>query len=89
LSPLPEAAKEANMDINIVDVLFHVSADLPAGDRGNIERDLQGCDGVLSAHFIPDRPHMLEVAYDPKAVTSGTLREHLTERGLTVGMAGL
>jgi hypothetical protein len=77
------------MNIHIVDVLFHVSADLPPGDRGNIERDLQGCDGVLSAHFIPDHPHMLEVAYDPKTVTSATLREHLTERGLAVGMAGL
>jgi hypothetical protein len=89
LPRLPQAAKETSMDINIVDVLFHVSADLPAGDRGDIERDLQGCDGVLSAHFIPHRPHMLEVAYDPKTVTSGTLREHLAERGLTVGMAGL
>lgn len=77
------------MNIDIVDVLFHLSADLPAGDRGNIERDLQGCDGVPSAHFIPNRPHILDVAYDPKTVTSGTLRAHLTERGLTVGMAGL
>lgn len=77
------------MDINIVDVLFHVLADLPVGDRTNIERDLQGCDGVVSAHFSPRLPHMLEVAYNPRAVTSGTLRGHLTERGLTVSMAGL
>jgi len=77
------------MEIDIVDVLFHIPADLPAGDRTNIERDLQGCDGVLSAHFSPDHPHMLEVAYNPQTVTSGTLRGHLTERGLTVGMAGL
>jgi hypothetical protein len=88
LSP-PAAAKEMVMEINIVDVLFHVPADLAASDRGNIERDLQGCDGVLSAHFIPDRPHMLEVAYNPQTVTSGTLRLHLNERGLTVSMAGL
>jgi|GEM_PF-3464514 hypothetical protein len=77
------------MEIDIVDVLFHIPADLPAGDRTNIERDLQGCDGVLSAHFSPDHPHMLEVAYNPQTVTSGTLRGHLTERGLTVSMAGL
>ncbi|MEK7758699.1 MAG: hypothetical protein AAB304_03725 [Pseudomonadota bacterium] len=77
------------MDINIVDVLFHVPADLAALDRANIERDLQGCDGVVSAHFSPGHPHMLEVAYNPQAVTSGTLRGHLTERGLTVSMAGL
>jgi hypothetical protein len=77
------------MDIDIVDVLFHVPADLPAIDRANIEQDLQGCDGVVSAHFSPGHPHMLEVAYNPQTVTSGTLRGHLTERGLSVGMAGL
>jgi hypothetical protein len=77
------------MDIDIVDVLFHVPADLPARERGNIERDLQGCDGVVSAHFSPGHTHLLEVAYNPQAVTSRTLRGHLSERGLTVSMAGL
>jgi hypothetical protein len=77
------------MNIDITDVLFHIPADLPARERGNIERDLQGCDGVVSAHFSPHHAHMLEVAYDPHIVTSATLREHLAERGLRVSMAGL
>ena len=77
------------MDINIVDILFHVPASLEKQERSDIERDLQGCDGVLSAHFVPDRPHMLEVAYNPMTITTGTLREHLNERGLKVSMAGL
>jgi len=77
------------MDINIVDILFHVPASLEKQERSDIERDLQGCDGVLSAHFVPDRPHMLEVAYNPMTINTGTLREHLNERGLKVSMAGL
>lgn len=77
------------MNIDITDVLFHIPADLPAGERDNIERDLQGCDGVISAHFSPGHPHMLEVAYNPSAVTRLTLTEHLTERGLKVSMAGM
>jgi hypothetical protein len=77
------------MNIQIADVLFNVPADLPVKDRNNIERDLQGCDGVLSAHFIPAHPHMLEVAYNPETVTTETLRGHLVERGLTVSKAGL
>ena len=77
------------MDINIVDILFHVPASLEKQERSDIERDLQGCDGVLSAHFVPDRPHMLEVAYNPMTITTSTLREHLNERGLKVSMAGL
>lgn len=81
--------KEAVMNFDIADILFHIPADLPAGDRHNIERDLQGCDGVVSAHFSARNAHMLEVAYNPHAVTTSTLREHLAERGLTVSMAGL
>lgn len=77
------------MNIDITDVLLHIPADLPAGERDNIERDLQGCDGVISAHFSPGHPHMLEVAYNPEAVTRRTLTGHLTERGLTVSMAGM
>jgi hypothetical protein len=77
------------MNIQITDILFHIPADLPAALRGNIERDLQGCDGVISAHFSPRHPHMLEVAYNPHAVTAGTLRGHIAERGLAVSQAGL
>jgi len=77
------------MDIPITDILFHIPADLPARLRGNIERDLQGCDGVISAHFSAGHPHMLQVAYNPRTVTSETLRGHIAERGLTVSMAGL
>jgi hypothetical protein len=77
------------MDVNIADILFHVPADLDAKDRLNIEHDLQGCDGVISAHFVPERPHMLEVAYDPMTINTSTLRQHLNERGLEVSMAGL
>lgn len=77
------------MDIHIADVLFHIPASLEQLERSHIERDLQGCDGVLSAHFVPQRPHMLEVAYNPQAITTGELREHLNERGLRVSMAGL
>ncbi|MDH4134441.1 MAG: zinc ribbon-containing protein [Gammaproteobacteria bacterium] len=81
--------KETHADIQITDILFHIPADLPVGERNNIERDLQSCDGVLSAHFSPGHPHMLEVAYNPDAVSSGILRNHLIERGLTVSKAGL
>ncbi len=77
------------MDINIADILFHIPASLEKQERSYIERDLQGCDGVLSAHFVPDHPHMLEVAYNPMTISTSTLREHLSERGLKVSMAGL
>jgi hypothetical protein len=75
--------------MDIADIMFHVPADLSTKDRANIERDIQGCDGVVSVHFSRVDAHMLEVAYDPKTVDSSTLAQHISERGLKVSMIGL
>lgn len=75
--------------MDIADIMFHVPADLSTKDRANIERDIQGCDGVLSAHFSRTDAHMLEVAFDPKVVDTETLRKHVSERGLAVSKIGL
>jgi hypothetical protein len=75
--------------MDIADILFHVPADLSAGDRADIERDLQGCDGVVSVHFNAEHPHMLEVAFDPRVIDTETLRRHVGERGLEVSKVGL
>ena len=75
--------------MDIADILFHVHADLSAEGRADTERDIQGCAGVVSAHFSQDHPHMLEVAYDPRAVSSDAVLAHLRERGLTVSKLGL
>lgn len=75
--------------MDIVDIMFHVPADLSVQDRTNIERDIEGCDGVVSVHFSKVGTHMLEVAYDPRVIDSETLRRHVSERGLEVTKVGL
>lgn len=75
--------------MDIADIMFHVLADLSPKDRANIERDIQGCDGVVSVHFSTADAHMLEVAYNPQVIDSETLRRHVSERGLTVSKIGL
>ena len=75
--------------MDIADILFHVPADLSTEDRANIERDIQGCDGVVSVHFSTQHPHMLEVAYNPQVIDTETLRKHVSERGLEVSKIGL
>ena len=75
--------------MDIADILFHVPANLLAKDRADIERDIQGCDGVVSVHFSTQHPHMLEVAFDPRVIDSETLRKHVSERGLEVSKIGL
>lgn len=75
--------------MDIVDILLHVPADLSAKDHDYIEHDIQGCDGVVSAHFSQADPHMLEIAYDPLKIDSEMLRQHVSERGLAVSKIGL
>lgn len=75
--------------MDIADILFHVPADLSAKGRTDIERDIQGCDGVVSVHFSTQHPHMLEVAYNPQVIDTETLRKHVSERGLEVSKIGL
>jgi hypothetical protein len=75
--------------MDIADIMFHVPADLSTKDRANIERDMQGCDGVVSVHFSTQHPHMLEVAFDPQVIDTETLRKHVSERGLEVSKVGL
>lgn len=75
--------------MEIADILFNVHADLSEQERSAIERDIQGCDGVVSVHFSKNHPHMLEVAYNPQAVDSDTLRRHIGERGIEVSKIGL
>lgn len=77
------------MEIDIVDLLFHIADDLPASERGDIEHELQDCDGVLSAHFVSDRPHMLMVAYNPDAVNPGTLRQRISNHGITASLVAI
>ncbi len=75
--------------MDIADIMFHVPADLSAKQRDDIERDIQGCDGVVSVHFSRVDAHMLEVAFDPWVIDTDTLRKHVSERGLAVSKIGL
>jgi len=75
--------------MDIADIMFHVPADLSNRQRDDIERDIQGCDGVVSVHFSRADAHMLEVAFNPQVIDTETLRRHVSERGLEVSKIGL
>lgn len=82
-------ANAAGGSMDIADIMFHIPAELSARDRADIERDIQGCDGVVSVHFSRVDTHMLEVAYNPRAIDSETLRRHVSERDLYISKFGL
>lgn len=75
--------------MGMADIMIHVHADLSAEARQKVEEDLQGCDGMMSAHFSEDHPHMLTVVYDPAAITSQTILKHVHDQGVEASMIGL
>jgi len=67
--------------MDMADILFHTNADLSAKEREEIEADLQGCEGMISAHFSGEHPHLLKVVYDPAAINSDVVLTHVNDHG--------
>jgi hypothetical protein len=80
-------AKESIMDI--VDILIHVHTDLQVEQRAKLEEALSSSEGVVSAHFSPEQPHELTVAYDPEVINSKTILEQARQWDKEAVMAGL
>lgn len=75
--------------MDITDILIHVHPTLSAGQRARIEEALSGNQGVVSAHFSPEHPHVLTVAYDPEAAHAGQLLQIVREWDQAATMVGL
>ncbi len=74
--------------MEMADILIHVHAEISADDRQKIEEDLQGRDGVISAHFSADHEHMLKLVYDPAAITSKAILKRVLDQGAEASMIG-
>jgi hypothetical protein len=46
-------------------------------------------EGVVSACFSPEHPHMMTVTYNPDAVSSGAVLERIGLRGIEASKVGL
>jgi hypothetical protein len=75
--------------MSIVDFLIHLKPDLPLNERARLEAELGDMDGVMSAHFSSNHPHVMEVAYDPDVVTAQVLMGHIGEHGIEAHKIGL
>jgi len=74
--------------MEMADVLIHLNKDIAADGRRRIEEDLQGCDGMISAHFSKDHPQLMKVVYDPAAISSETILKHVRDQGPEASMIG-
>jgi len=76
------------MDKEMADVLIHLNKDISADGRRRIEEDLQGCDGMISAHFSTGHPQFVKVVYDPAAISSQTILKHVQDQNGEASMIG-
>jgi len=75
-------------DIDIVDIVLHIDNDLDAKVREAIEKELRSINGVISVHMPEDRPHLVELAYNPSVVKSEHILRSIHELAGHVEMVG-
>lgn len=75
--------------MSIVDFMIHLQPELPMNERTQLEYEIGDMDGVMSAHFTPRSPHIMEVAYNPDVVSSGVVLGRVSQRGIAAGKVGL
>lgn len=75
--------------MSIVDFMIHLQQELPWTERSQLESEIGDMDGVMSAHFSPRHPHMMEVAYNPDVVSSNVVLERVSQRGIVAQKVGL
>jgi cell division protein FtsX len=76
-------------DINIVDVMLHIDNNLDATKREAVEKQLRTVNGVISVHMPDDKPHLVEVSYNPDNVNSMSIEQSIRELAGKVELIGL
>ncbi|HUX63975.1 hypothetical protein [Sulfuricella sp.] len=75
--------------MSLADFLINVHPELPMDDRTQLEDEISHMEGVVSACFSPEHPHMMTVTYNPDAVSSGAVLEQVGKRGIEASKVGL
>ncbi|OOZ37061.1 hypothetical protein BOW51_04350 [Solemya velesiana gill symbiont] len=61
------------MNTGIADVVIHIDQKLDPEQTDKLEQDFLERDGVISADFNPDNPHLVVLKFDPKVISSRDL----------------
>lgn len=75
--------------MEIADFVVHIHSELSATERATLESEIGERDGVVSAHFSHDHPHLLTIAYNPDAISSDTLLKQVNDHGVEAIKVGL
>ncbi|MES9843974.1 MAG: ATP-binding protein [Candidatus Sedimenticola sp. PURPLELP] len=61
------------MNVGIADVVIHIDEKLEPEQTDKLEQDFMARDGVVSADFNPDNPHLVVLKFDPAVINSRDL----------------
>ena len=75
--------------MDLVDFLINVHPELPVNERTQLADEICDMEGVVSACFSPEHPHMMTITYNPDAVSSGSVLERIGLRGIEASKVGL
>ena len=75
--------------MDLADFLINVHPELPVNERTQLADEICDMEGVVSACFSPEHPHMMTITYNPDAVSSGSVLERIGLRGIEASKVGL
>lgn len=75
--------------MDLADFLINVHPELPMNERTQLEDEISHMEGVVSACFSPDHPHMMTVTYNPDAISSGAVMALVGKHGIEASKVGL
>ena len=77
------------MDSNLVDIMIHIDETLEHSALESIRDAILDQDGVGSASFHDEKPHLMIVMYDPEQMNSHSLLETVQGKGVHAELIGL
>ncbi|MCG7955701.1 MAG: hypothetical protein JAY91_09280, partial [Candidatus Thiodiazotropha endolucinida] len=80
-----EILKMIEFDANAV---VHINENLSAEEIHNIEKELSGVRGVVSACAHVKTPHLMVVDYDPQSIHSCDLLFYIERNGVHASLVG-
>lgn len=75
--------------MSLADVLIHLDETLAVTQRERLEGKLRKVEGVIAPRFNSDRPHLLMVAYDPRATNPGEFLRTVEISGYRAQLVGM
>lgn len=74
--------------MSLSDILIHVNQDLSDEQRNTLEESMRQIHGVVAPRFNPGKDHLLLVAFNPEATSTGALLAKVQSFGYKAQLVG-